>query len=632
MGQRFSSHPFLDVLSLPQEIRRAFRLGRVNPVLQHLTDPAGRVRPVGPLADPSDPVSLRAHMLEVAGRLGQSQGAPTPSPRGHGLGDRSVEAGRTSIVVLSDDSRSTMRSAASVVRHADGQDIEVVVVDRGLPPHVVLGLHAWACAWVSATPRSVAGGWAWTDGGSTRLVVLDQVVEADLATVVESAVRHCTGDIAVVLDASCEVRRGWLAPLIAPLGVPHVTAVQPLLLQTDDTIASAGMSDVGAPLLVGHPKEDALRLAGVPVPAISDLAVALRTADGWAADRTPDSLRVAPSSWVSTSSTAVGLRSSSEGGVSTSSTAVEFSTALRSGTRTAGQPRWSIKLPSPPGSLGDAWGDAHFADSFATALRRLGQDVVTRRRGAHTAGPTHLDDVSLALRGVHPISPTPGQCNVLWVISHPEDVDPREFEGYVVVCAASTEWSEEMSVRTGREVVPLLQASEFQRPAGATLTSGTEATVVFVGNNLGKRERPLVWQAVAAGVPLSVYGPGWEDLPVGVWQGEYVPNGRLPDLYRRHGIVLADHWPDMARHGFIANRVFDAVASGARVISDDVVGLHDVFDVRDVVVARTPDEIQDAVGDLRAGLTQASGPPASLSFDDRAALLVDLVSRHGVGG
>ncbi len=207
--------------------------------------------------------------------------------------------------------------------------------------------------------------------------------------------------------------------------------------------------------------------------------------------------------------------------------------------------------------------------------------------------------MSLALRGLHPIPPTPGQRNVLWVISHPEDVDPGEFEGYDLVCAASTVWSAEMSARTGREVVPLLQATEFQRPAGARPTSGPEASVVFVGTNLGKRERPLVWQAVEAGIPLSVYGPGWDGLPEGVWQGEYVANAQLPELYRRHGIVLADHWPDMAQRGFIANRVFDAVACGAAVISDDVVGLHDVFDPEDVVVVRTAEEMRDAVARLR---------------------------------
>ncbi len=609
MAQRLSPHPFLDVLSLPAGVRRAFRRGKVNPVLRHLTGPDDLVRPVGPLAAPRDPEKLRTHMLAVAERIGGQRASPRRTRPA-----RPRTAGRTSVVVMSDGSPSTLRSAASAVRHAGNLDVEVVVVDRGLPPHVVLGLHAWACAQFSATPSAEAEGWLWT-AGAVRLAFRDVAGDADDTL--------CTGDRVVRLDASCEVRRGWLPPLLAPLDDPGVEAVQPLLLQPDDSIAAAGLTETGAPMLVDHPKEDALRLEGVAVPGISHLALARRFGDARLTPRSADCLRVAPTSWVSTSSTDVGS------GFRTEAEAVASSTAagsLGDGPPDAGQLRWSIKLASPPGSYGDTWGDTHYADAVARALRRLGQDVVTRRRGAHESGPLHLDDVSLALRGLHPIPPTRGQRNVLWVISHPEDVDPREFEGYDVVCAASRVWSEEMSERTGREVVPLLQASEFQRPAGVRAASGPEATVVFVGTNLGRRERPLVWLAVEAGVPLSVYGPGWDGLPGGVWQGEYVPNAELPELYRHHGIVLADHWPDMAQRGFVANRVFDAVASGAKVISDDVVGLHDVFDAQDVMVVRTPQEMQDAVAALQTSSASRPVEPSSLSFDDRVAELLKRVS------
>lgn len=603
MGQRLSPHPLLDVLSLPARVRRAFRLGKVDEVLDHLTGPDSRVGPVGPVAAVDEPQQLRTHLLAVAERLGgRREHRPAAIPR-------TRVAGRTSVVVLSDDSRLTLRSAASVVRHAGDLDVEVVVVDRGLPPHVVLGLHAWACARFAGTPSEQDEGWLWV-AGATRLALRDVVGDA-----VDTP---CTGDRMVLLDASCDVRRGWLPPLLAPLEDSGVAAVQPLLLQPNDTIAAAGLSEAGTPLLVDHPPEDAVRLEGEPVPAISDLAVALRAGD--ARGSSPAGcLRVASRSWVSTSSRDVGSR------FRTTVKSVETSTALRVPTRRAGQLRWSIKLPSSPGGSGDVWGDTHYADAMATSLRRLGQEVVTRRQGAHGSGPVHLDDVSLALRGLHPIPPTPGQRNVLWVISHPENVDPGEFEGYDLVCAASTVWSAEMSARTGREIVPLLQATEFRRPGDARATSGPEASVVFVGTNLGERERPLVWQAVEAGIPLAVYGPGWEGLPEGVWRAAYVPNAQLPDLYRRHGIVLSDHWTDMAQRGFIANRVFDAVACGAAVISDDVVGLHDVFDPRVVVVARTPQDIRDAVDELRARPTTPRDRAAGLHFDARAAVMLDLV-------
>ena len=101
---------------------------------------------------------------------------------------------------------------------------------------------------------------------------------------------------------------------------------------------------------------------------------------------------------------------------------------------------------------------------------------------------------------------------------------------------------------------------------------------VFVGGTNPRRPRQVVLDAVAAGVDLDVHGIGWAGTPAEPhWRSGYVANEELMSLYRSHGIVLADHWGDMAREGFLANRLFDAVASGVRVVSDPVPGL-DVFE------------------------------------------------------
>jgi len=226
-------------------------------------------------------------------------------------------------------------------------------------------------------------------------------------------------------------------------------------------------------------------------------------------------------------------------------------------------------------------------------LRQLGQDVVTCRYGAHETATSRFDDVSLAIRGRHPIAPSPGKLNVLWVISHPETIDAAEFDGFDLVFAASERWSADMSERSGRPVIPLLQATEMGPLPSGVPVAERSPEALFVGKRDEDRERPLVLQAVAAGIPLAVHGPGWEGLPSGVWRSEYVPNDQLPGLYRRHGVILADHWPDMAGHGFIANRVFDALAAGARVISDDVLGIEDALGSR-VSVCRDQQEIRES--------------------------------------
>jgi spore maturation protein CgeB len=55
--------------------------------------------------------------------------------------------------------------------------------------------------------------------------------------------------------------------------------------------------------------------------------------------------------------------------------------------------------------------------------------------------------------------------------------------------------------------------------------------------------------------------------------GEHVPNDELRRVYSSAKIVLADHWPDMREYGYISNRIYDALASGATVVSDAVTGI-----------------------------------------------------------
>ncbi|MDR1293397.1 MAG: glycosyltransferase, partial [Bifidobacteriaceae bacterium] len=59
--------------------------------------------------------------------------------------------------------------------------------------------------------------------------------------------------------------------------------------------------------------------------------------------------------------------------------------------------------------------------------------------------------------------------------------------------------------------------------------------------------------------------------------GDYATTAEVAQLYSDARLVLADHWGDMAREGFVSNRLFDAVACGARVVCDRVDGLDAAF-------------------------------------------------------
>ena len=61
-------------------------------------------------------------------------------------------------------------------------------------------------------------------------------------------------------------------------------------------------------------------------------------------------------------------------------------------------------------------------------------------------------------------------------------------------------------------------------------------------------------------------------------KGEVIPNAELARYYGAADIVLNDHWDDMLAEGFISNRIYDALACGAFVISDPIVGIEAEFD------------------------------------------------------
>jgi spore maturation protein CgeB len=52
----------------------------------------------------------------------------------------------------------------------------------------------------------------------------------------------------------------------------------------------------------------------------------------------------------------------------------------------------------------------------------------------------------------------------------------------------------------------------------------------------------------------------------------------LASYYGAAGIVLNDHWVEQVEAGLINNRLYDALAAGAFVISDSVPGLDEEFD------------------------------------------------------
>lgn len=235
--------------------------------------------------------------------------------------------------------------------------------------------------------------------------------------------------------------------------------------------------------------------------------------------------------------------------------------------------KWIIKNPAPKGSAGEMWGDYHFGKCLARELKILGQEVAIHyREDWDTDEPA---DVILLLRGKSPRRPLENARHLLWCISNPSTLTTEECAGYDAICLASRPHARELAAGLDRPVHALLQCTDVVAKAQAGPDRPRHG-VIFVGNSRGVR-RPCVGWAVEHGIELDLYGRHWREWGLeNHVRAEYVANAALPDLYAHSRLSLNDHWHDMKALGYINNRIFDCLASGLPVLSDDFPALREV--------------------------------------------------------
>jgi GT2 family glycosyltransferase len=296
------------------------------------------------------------------------------------------------------------------------------------------------------------------------------------------------------------------------------------------------------------------------------------------------------------------------------------------------RPHAAIKIAVPDERVKATWGDTHFADALASELTGVGMVTEVQILPNWEQPASHDVDVVIHLRGLTRYIPKPAHVNVLWIISHPDDVSISECERYDMVLVASRRHADWLRPQIDAPVVFLPQATDHRRFHPGPKDPDLAEQVLFVGNSRGVL-RPAVEWAIGANLPLAVYGGDWEGLiPEGYLRGPHFPNDRLSRLYGSAGVVLNDHWPDMRDHGFISNRIFDALASGAVVVTDPVAGLEEAFGGL-VPTYSSPEELEEVVRSLlndEQRRTEISSAASELvtrrhTFTDRAEKLADLV-------
>ena len=482
----------------------------------------------------------------------------------------------------------------------------------------------------------------WIAASQLGLRFDDVQVTRDRHDLLDSVRGAAPGAVIIVRGPAAEVSASDLLALAA-VAAEGAMAV-PVWLDADDgTIVSAGVGSRGGngfDVLAGHPPEDLLTLDDrLSVPAVRGQTLALPPRESREPVVLTDAIVRAPATGVPSPDPArpdtdidailepVGFTVAEwrrRGPVLRRSR--RFAT-LEDGTQVP-RFRWAIKIAAPPGPRGEWWGDTHFARGIASALRRLGQDVVIDSYAARDRPTGYLDDVVLALRGPEPIHAHSGIRSLMWIISHPDEIGREDLEGYDAVFAASTSWAEQASRRFDHRVVPLPQCTDARlfRPHGVERSGG----LVFVGTARGIA-RPSIIEPLRAGVPVSVYGPDWSGwIPGDAIKGTGIPNVELPRVYEGAGAVLNDHWPAMRAAGFISNRLYDVVAAGGRAVSDSVDGIESVFGA----AVRTYDDIPELLELVSGNLDDRFPPDEELaliaervrrdhSFDARARTLLD---------
>jgi O-antigen biosynthesis protein len=251
--------------------------------------------------------------------------------------------------------------------------------------------------------------------------------------------------------------------------------------------------------------------------------------------------------------------------------------------------RFALHIGPQNWEMAANWGDTPFGRAVQRQIERRDHPASLLVFDERDSLAARRSDVALHIFGVRAPVPRPGQINLLWVISHPDRVTAELCASYAVIFVASDIFLEHLRSRVDQPLVALHQATDPDRfypdPTGPT------HELLFVGNSRGVRRR-IIDDLRETPFDLAVYGGNWTEdlLDLRRLKGEWIPNAELRRYYSSATIVLCDHWEDMRDEGFASNRLYDALASGAFIISDRLPGLDEEFD-NGVVTYERRDEL-----------------------------------------
>jgi len=302
--------------------------------------------------------------------------------------------------------------------------------------------------------------------------------------------------------------------------------------------------------------------------------------------------------------------------------------------------RIAIKAPKARPEKINKIVDYAFARGVADALLRKGHSVRIDS-GADWYSDAKGTDFDLAIRGRGGFEPQSNIPMISWIIypgkTKKHLVSQNEVESSEHTFFASSLDLEAFKKRgLGDKCSLLMQGFDKKIMYPKTKSHKDQSDIALVGSNHFATElRPIVAMALEAKAKLRIFGRGWKNtIASGFLESSYIDNAKVGDLYRSSKIVLCDHLESMRKGGYVSNRIFDVLACGTPIISDDIQGLPD--DIRGFVkTVSSSHEFAEAVAEIGAESAQQKNKRQIMakkmldhhSFDQRA----DQISKTLIG-
>lgn len=252
----------------------------------------------------------------------------------------------------------------------------------------------------------------------------------------------------------------------------------------------------------------------------------------------------------------------------------------------------TIAIKSPNPKKEHHWGDYFFSNALKKSFEKKGFNVVIQEREDWYDDNVKAD-INLVLRGVVEYKPNFDEINIMWNISHPDMVETGEYENYDICFISSEKYANLLKDNVKTTVKPLLQCTDpdvFFNEEEDFITD----EILFVGVTRGVY-RDIVKDVLKTNHDVSIYGMGWEEfIDEKFIKGQFIENNELHKYYSSCKILLNDHWEDMRDMDFPSNRLFDALACGAFVISDKIPSAETLFE-GNIVTYEDADDLKNKI-------------------------------------